>query len=242
MKQFFFLALFFVSLYGELPSMILPKEQKEYYSFETLKILLPSFSVAYTLAHSFIDEDLFQFYQTKIKSPTLDPFFSIWKLMGQHQAIVPYSFIGLYAGLMGQTPYGNFSKELLSRSAKAFIIGTIPLHIARACIGGSRPSNTLNGSKWSPFFRRHGVSGHTFTGAVLWITLAQMSENSFIKGLCYLTSTLTGLSRIHDKDHYPSQVALGWVMAFVACNAVSKGYPHFTVDLGSNTLSLSMDF
>jgi hypothetical protein len=50
-----------------------------------------------------------------------------------------------------------------------------------------------------------------------------MSENPYQKAIFYGLSTFTGLARINDDEHYFSQVALGWFLAYLSCAVVEKG-------------------
>ena len=242
MKKLFFLIFIFSLSFAELPFTFFFKDKKEFYSLNTATLLIPSFTIGGAIAKTDTDQQILDYYQSHIRSESINQFLSFWKLMGQEQVILPYAFIGLYGGLKSETPSGAFAKELFSRCARAFIVGTAPLHITRALVGGSRPTRTSTSSKWSPFHRRHGVSGHTYTGAILFINLAQMTDNTFFKTLFYATSTLTGLSRVNDKDHYPSQAFLGWMMAYAACNSVTKGTSNFKFTAGPDRVSLSMAF
>jgi len=86
--------------------------------------------------------------------------------------------------------------------------------------GASRPGETDHGSLWAPFQDNNGVSGHSFLGAVPFISAAKMTDNRFWKAAFYAGSTLAAFSRINDDDHYASQAMLGWWMAYVAATAV----------------------
>ncbi len=66
-----------------------------------------------------------------------------------------------------------------------------------------------------------------------------MTDNRGYKLLCYAGSTMAPLSRVNDNAHYPSQVALGWWMAYLAASAIDvsdnpharwRFYPHSTDD------------
>jgi hypothetical protein len=47
-----------------------------------------------------------------------------------------------------------------------------------------------------------------------------MTENRGYKLLFYAGSAIAPLSRVNDNAHYPSQVALGWWMAYLAASAI----------------------
>jgi membrane-associated phospholipid phosphatase len=66
----------------------------------------------------------------------------------------------------------------------------------------------------------NGVSGHAFISSLPFITAAKMCDDNWAKAVCYAGSSLGPLSRINDNAHYPSQVVLGWWLAFLAASAV----------------------
>ena len=49
-----------------------------------------------------------------------------------------------------------------------------------------------------------------------------MTDRRWLKATFYAGSLLGPLSRVNDDDHYPSQVALGWWMAYVAATAIDR--------------------
>ena len=79
----------------------------------------------------------------------------------------------------------------------------------------------MQGSDWHPFKDSHGVSGHTFVGAVPFLVMAGMvDQNIWLKSFLYAASTAAGISRINDNAHYLSQVALGWYLAWESSDTV----------------------
>jgi membrane-associated phospholipid phosphatase len=106
------------------------------------------------------------------------------------------------------------------RAIRGFIVGAPPVTILQQLTGGSRPTETNEGSEWQPLQDNNGVSGHAFMGSLPFITAAKMTDDRALKFLFYAGSALTPLSRVNDKAHYPSQVALGWWMAYLAASAI----------------------
>ena len=105
--------------------------------------------------------------------------------------------------------------------------------------GGSRPTEISEGSEWLPLTDSNGISGHAFMGSLPLITAAKMSDSKGLKAIFYAASTVVPLSRVNDNAHFPSQVALGWWMAYLAASAVDatdnpnsrwKFYPYSTGD------------
>jgi hypothetical protein len=87
-------------------------------------------------------------------------------------------------------------------------------------LGSGRPDR--HDSHWHPFRDVHGISGHTFTGAIPFLTAAAMTDNPWLRGALFLGSFATGWSRIHDDRHYLSQAALGWWVAYLAVRSVDQ--------------------
>ena len=54
-----------------------------------------------------------------------------------------------------------------------------------------------------------------------------MVESPLLKGTLYVCSTFVGFSRMTDNAHYPSQVFLGWYLAWASARAVSATEMHF---------------
>jgi membrane-associated phospholipid phosphatase len=106
------------------------------------------------------------------------------------------------------------------RSIRGFIVGATPLILMQRLTGGSRPTETSETSEWLPLRDNNGISGHAFMGSLPFITAAKMTDNPGYKFLFYAGSTLAPLSRVNDNAHYPSQVALGWWMAYLAASAI----------------------
>jgi len=111
-------------------------------------------------------------------------------------------------------------------------------------LGGDRPKNG-NGSAWQPQRRvEKGISGHAMAGAIPFLVVAGMSSNPVTQTMCYVCSGLTAWSRVDSRSHYPSQVLLGWWLAFLGMRVVRKarkaqkrksGFPQGRCDVGART-------
>ena len=64
-------------------------------------------------------------------------------------------------------------------------------------------------------------------GAVPFLAAAEMVENPLAKGTLYVCSTFVGFSRMTDNAHYPSQIFLGWYLAWASSMAVNRTETHF---------------
>lgn len=118
------------------------------------------------------------------------------------------------------TAIGNWG----ANASRAYIVGLPAVWAMQWTTGAARPGEADTGSAWRPINIQdgHGVSGHSFVGAVPFLTIAAMNpDNAWVKYPAYLASAAAGWSRINDDAHFPSQVVLGWYMAWEAVNSVT---------------------
>jgi hypothetical protein len=59
-------------------------------------------------------------------------------------------------------------------------------------------------------------------GAIPLLTAAKMTDNPWLKVAGYGGSLAVAWSRLNDNDHFPSQVAMGWWLAYLATSAVDE--------------------
>ncbi len=247
MKTAIVFILFFSPLLSEnfldkSPFNEIPNDLHNYFSKKTFIPLFSAFTLGGAIANSPMDQKIYDFYQKQIRTDNTDAFLTFWKKMGQDELIIAYGGLTLFSFAGENSKVGSFSKHLLFNSLRAFTIGGIPLQLARLLTGGNRPIYTNKSSYWEPLTSPRGVSGHTYTGAILFITWAKMVDGISYKGLLYGLSTLTGISRVNDGFHYPSQVFLGWMMAYVACDAVMHTNSNYHLSLTPDGASLSFEF
>ena len=181
-------------------------------------------AVAGVSANTGLDRTIDRRWQTRIKRPGTQDFFYIPEKIFGNGAYPLAISLGLVS--LG---YTRFSESKCAaplfnwgyKNLRAYLIGS-PQQIALTyALGSGRP---LQGapSRWQPFRHNTGVSGHAFNGAVPFITAAMMVDAPLLKYSLYALSTLSGLSRIQSRMHYPSQVLMGWTIAYLSCNTVFK--------------------
>jgi len=179
-----------------------------------------SLALAALLAHSQMDENFQQWYQRSIRNEQTDAIAKIVKPFGNGRITAPLYLVLTCVGQRGDhyrltRTIGNWGNQ----SLRATIIGVPPVLILQRALGASRPDED-NGSHWHPFRDDNGVSGHSFMGAIPFLTAARMTTNKPLASAFYLCSTLTALSRINDHKHYLSQCILGWGLAFLSTSCV----------------------
>jgi hypothetical protein len=142
--------------------------------------------------------------------------------LGTGQYVVPVSVAAALLGDRlsldgGASPVSTWG----ARSLRAYLTAGPAMFVTQWLTGGSRPDE--GSSHWRPFHDENGVSGHSFVGAVPFLTAARMCEDDpLVRYLLYAASALPALSRVNDNAHYPSQAFLGWFLAWEATGAIAQ--------------------
>src|SRR5262245_12199117 len=196
-------------------------DYRNYYSGENLAELGLGIVAAAPLANTHADQAVRDWYQQDVRSRATDQVARVVKHAGEPWVTVPVYLVAELAERVADDATVDAAVgEWGSRGLRAMAVGVPPLLVLQVTLGASRPNK--GDSHWHPFHDIHGVSGHSFVGAVPFLTAAMMAEDSC---WCYplvAASFLPGLSRINDDRHYLSQVALGWWMAYLATTSVRE--------------------
>ena len=173
------------------------------------------------LANTHADQAIRDWYQQNVRSRATDQVARIVKYAGEPWVTVPaYLAAELAERVADNAAIDAAVGEWGSRGLRATALGVPPLLVLQVTLGASRP--TKGDSHWRLFHDPHGVSGHSFVGAVPFLTAAMMADDSLWRYPLLAASFLPGLSRINDDRHYPSQVTLGWWMAYLATASVRE--------------------
>ena len=196
---------------GELKA-VLSILEKDYRAFYLDGSVMGSLGVgvagAGVLANSSADREVHEYFQDNLRSGATDAFSDGARVPGDVLVAIPLLF-GTYA-LAGNGAVKSWAGD----SLRALFVGAPAGLFIQYATGASRPEE--GGSGWKPFKGNNGLSGHTFVGAVPFITAAKRQESLPMKSLFYGLSVLPGLSRMNDEKHYLSQVALGWWLAYLS--------------------------
>jgi len=203
------------------------EDYKNFYSCESLVCITAAFGAGALMANTGFDTTMQTAWQESVVPTDLGTFFSDCKPLGEGRYLLPVFGVAAVTGIILEGhPTGDIIGEWGSRSLRMFVVGAPPLYVLQMATGASRPADGY-GSQWHMFNDNNGVSGHAFIGAIPFLAAAEMVENPWAKGGLYICSTFTGLSRVNDNAHYPSQVFLGWYLAFASSMAVSRTELHF---------------
>lgn len=198
------------------------RDYRNFYSCESLVCLTAAFGAGALMANTGFDTTMQTAWQNGVTPTGMGTFFHECKPLGEGSYALPIFGVAAATGLIFDgRPAGSVVGEWGSRSLRMFIVGGPPVYVLQLATGASRPSED-NGSQWHFWNDNNGVSGHAFVGAIPFLAAAEMVESPLLKGTLYICSTFTAFSRMTDNAHYPSQVFLGWYLAWASSMAVSR--------------------
>ncbi len=199
----------------------LMQDHRNYYSRDNLVPMGLAYAVGAGMANTDIDCELQRWWQDDIRGSTTHDITTAVEDLGEAYYLLPAAGAAMVLGyIMPDSAFGETSWEWGSRSSRALLVGTPPMLLGQMVTGAGRPAECS--PRWNPFNDNNGVSGHSFCGAIPFISAAKMTDNTLAKTGLYTCSTLVGLSRMDSNRHYASQVFLGWWMAYSACSAVDR--------------------
>ena len=199
-------------------------DQSNFYSKESLLRLGVAFSAGSVVANTKIDQQIQNHFQSSVRGAPSDEWFNFLhssKELGNGVYTLPVFGAAWLANEYIDGPPEFETVGLWGeRSMRGFLVGALPVVLLQNVTGGSRPDEVGLGSEWKPFRDNNGVSGHAFMSSLPFITAAKLTDNPWKKSFWYTASMIGPLSRVNDNHHYPSQIGLGWAMAYVAATAV----------------------
>ena len=204
-------------------------DYRHFYAWDTALNYSVALGGAAILANTPLDRHISEWYQTDLRSSGTRGFSKFWKFFGEGQLWGPiFAVSAISYRFYEQSDWNQrnercFFGEYTARTVRGYLTGLPALGVLQSLLGAGRPhTGGRRGSYWRPFNADNAVSGHSYIGAVPFITAAQMVEKPWLKGLFYTCSLLPAWSRVNDNAHYLSQSALGWYLAYLSVRAVSQ--------------------
>ncbi len=201
-------------------------DQSHFYSKESSMGLGFVFGAGALFANTDMDSQIQKHFQSSVRGASSDDWFKFLhsnKELGNGLYTLPvFGAAWLANEYIDGPPVFETVGLWGERSMRGFLVGGPPLILMQKLTGGSRPYETIEGSEWHPFHDNNGVSGHAFMSSLPFITAAKLTDSPLRKSFWYTASAIGPLSRMNDNAHYPSQIGLGWAMAFVAATAVNQ--------------------
>jgi hypothetical protein len=203
------------------------EDYRNFYDCESLVCVTAAFGAGALMANTGFDDTMQAAWLRGVEPTGVGTFFTGCKDIGEGRYALSIFGAAAATGLVFEgNPVGDVVGEWGSRSLRIFVVGAPPLYVLQMATGASRPAEDV-GSKWHFWNDNNGVSGHAFVGAIPFLAAADMVESPLLKGTLYVCSTFVGFSRMTTDSHYPSQVFLGWYLAWASARAVDATELHF---------------
>jgi hypothetical protein len=175
--------------------------------------------LAGVLVYSGADEAVEGFYACKVRSGGTDHTARLAKFGGERFWFLNWLVV---AAIDAWWQSGSFSRWGRA-NFEAMVVGLPVLWTMQRGLGANRPSSDAGDPRWRPLAADNSASGHAFIGAVPWLNLAARCGRRPLAVTSRMASVVTGWSRLNDRRHYPSQIILGWTIAYNAVTAVETG-------------------
>ena len=204
-------------------------DHAQFYSAESLTWLAAGFAAGAVMANTEFDSSVVRHhYLRNVVNISNDDFYeSIHQphFLGDGRYTLPAFAIAAWSEpLIANWEYGAATSEWGQRSLRTVLVGAPAMLAAQLLTGGSRPDETTAKSRWQPLQDDNGVSGHSFMGAIPFLSAAKTTENRRLSAGLYVLSTAPAISRVNDDKHYFSQAFLGWWMAVISADAVDRSH------------------
>ena len=210
---------------------VLWADLRRFHSRRNLARLAIGLLIGGILANTPVDSWLEDAYFRNIHSEAHAAGVSQWvaKQVGDRYVAIIAPLAAMAAGVLAPAnPVAAFAGTWGQQFTRAFVVSAPATYGVTWLLGGDRPKNG-HGSAWQPWrWEQKGISGHAMAGALPFLVMAGMSANPAAQTALYICSGLTAWSRVDSRSHYPSQVWLGWWLAFLAARTVRRKKAHAT--------------
>ena len=200
----------------------------QFYARRNLVRLAIGFLIGAILANTPTDQWLEEAYISHIHADSKIAANCQWltKQIGEKHTVIIAPIAAMVIGALAPAnPAAAMVGSWGVQFARTFLVSAPVTYGVSWSLGGDRPKNG-HGSQWQPWRRKqYGISGHAMAGAIPFLVAAGMTANPVAQTTLYVCSGLTAWSRVDSQAHYPSQVFLGWWLAFLGMRLVRKSAP-----------------
>lgn len=199
-------------------------DYRRHYDTESLLDLLAPLAAAGTLANTDLDRRIHDRWRDDVRSRFSDEAADVFQQVGdaaQNRWSMPlYSLTMIASGYSGYADEDSAPATWAERSLRANVLGAPQAWAFTYLLGSHRPEAGV--SDWDPWNDNDGVSGHSFYGAVPFLTAARMTDSTGWRYGLYALSMLPAYARLNDGNHYTSQAVMGWSIAWLATRTIAE--------------------
>lgn len=139
-----------------------------------------------------------------------------------HGACLAGLITALYAS--GEISDNKGLRKTALLSLEGWVTSGIIVLGLKAIVGRARPKTGESSHSFHPFSFRSGFnslpSGHASSAFAVATTIADQSEEIHVDVLSYSLATLVAVSRVHDNQHWLSDVFIGSVIGYVVAKKI----------------------
>jgi membrane-associated phospholipid phosphatase len=170
------------------------------------------------LAYSGADGAVESWHARVVRGRGSNALATLVKVWGERVWFAVWALLAALDATLRSSALSRWGRE----SFEATLVGLPLLWTTQRALGGARPGAEARGSRWRLLADDKSASGHAFMAAIPWLTLARRLGGSLERFLARGASLLGGWSRLNDRMHYPSQILLGYLIAWSAVDAAGK--------------------
>ncbi len=197
-------------------------DYREFYGGENLFTLAVALGGAAALANTDADAEIQRWYHRELWSEDSVRVAEDIEIVGDYTLTLPaVAAAAVLGSFFPEDSSGSVVGDWGKRSLRAAAVGVPPLLLLQAGLGASRP-NEHRGSRWRPFDDNNAASGHAFIGALPFLSAASLTERWYVRYPLIALSFAPAWARFNNDDHYFSQVALGWWLAYRSVASVAR--------------------
>ncbi|UCC38471.1 MAG: phosphatase PAP2 family protein [Candidatus Aminicenantes bacterium] len=166
------------------------------------------------------DSDIHDWFEGNRDSRSED-FSKVVSFLG-HGACLAGLITALYAS--GEISDDKSLRKTALLSLESWVTSGVIVLGLKTIVGRARPKTGESSHAFHPFSLRSGFhsfpSGHASSAFAVATTIADQSEKTYIDVLSYSLATLVAISRVHDNQHWPSDVFIGSVIGYVVAKKI----------------------
>lgn len=173
------------------------------------------------LLYSF-DQDINDWVQER-RSPSSDDASSIFSYFGNGGVLLGLAAV-IYAA--GEIDHQDSWRKTALLSVESLAAASILAWGMKAVTGRARPYTGESSHNFHPFSLKSSYwsmpSGHAAAAFAVATTIAEQSDEVAVDVLAYSLAALAGLSRIHDHEHWASDMFIGSAIGYLVAKKISS--------------------